>query len=442
MKHKESPMLSALLYTLVAISLFLTVRILSTPSTVGLSQNSTTSVSANLTNTKKVEDVFAPIRMIVHTDKRMYLTQEPEIMQSVNELLSELLSESVFDGIEGVSTYTQEDYDALILSPTQLEIRFAEEVPLELLSRYFTNLQEEYYDEGVDRIIFNSKEEDPVYLLNDETKQVFTVARPANLLQSLAELYESQKEAYMEVESYQSESSISYLPTEAITIEKLVYLVEKPSNSYFIDLLFDDTTDLKDNGSDAFVSYSDNISELSIDKETGQLSYYRNILDAEDLPDYRLIRDSFHEIKMLDNWTNPFYFYGFDKENDNVYYRRYVNGYPIFGEVDYGLTRIRMSGSSMTELQFLTQVIQTPLTDRGEDVTLLSGQDLLAALNAGGYSSQEIQMIALGYDWTFSEESNRLVNLTPKWFIKIDGVWKALDQWIGGTETEADDSGF
>ena len=67
MKHKESPMLSALLYTLVAISLFLTVRILSTPSTVGLSQNSATSVSANLTNTKKVEDVFAPIRMIVQT---------------------------------------------------------------------------------------------------------------------------------------------------------------------------------------------------------------------------------------------------------------------------------------------------------------------------------------------------------------------------------------
>ena len=438
MKHKESPMLSALLYTLVAISLFLTVRILCTPSTVGLSQNSATSVSANLTNTKKVEDVFAPIRMIVHTDKRMYLTQMPEIMRSVNELLSE----SVFNGIEGVSTYTKEEYDALILSPTQLEIRFAEEVPLELLSRYFTNLQEDYYGESIGRIIFNSKEEDPVYLLNDETKQVFTVARPANLLQSLAELYESQKEAYAEVESYETELAISYLPIEAITIQKLVYLVEKPSNSYFIDLLFDDTTDLKDNGSDEFVSYSDNISELSIDKETGQLSYYRNILDAEDLPDYRLIRDSFHEIKMLDNWTNPFYFYGFDKENDNVYYRRYVNGYPIFGEVDYGLTRIRMSGSSMTELQFLTQVIQTPLTDRGEDVTLLSGQDLLAALNAGGYSSQEIQMIALGYDWTFSEESNRLVNLTPKWFIKIDGVWKALDQWIGGTETEADDSGF
>ena len=438
MKHKESPMLSALLYTLVAISLFLTVRILSTPSTVGLSQNSATSVSANLTNTKKVEDVFAPIRMIVHTDKRMYLTQMPEIMRSVNELLSE----SVFNGIEGVSTYTKEEYDALILSPTQLEIRFAEEVPLELLSRYFTNLQEDYYGESIGRIIFNSKEEDPVYLLNDETKQVFTVARPANLLQSLAELYEGQKEAYAEVESYETELAISYLPIEAITIQKLVYLVEKPSNSYFIDLLFDDTTDLKDNGSDEFVSYSDNISELSIDKETGQLSYYRNILDAEDLPDYRLIRDSFHEIKMLDNWTNPFYFYGFNKENDNIYYRRYVNGYPIFGEVDYGLTRIRMSGSSMTELQFLTQVIQTPLTDRGEDVTLLSGQDLLAALNAGGYSSQEIQMIALGYDWTFSEESNRLVNLTPKWFIKIDGVWKALDQWIGGTETEADDSGF
>ena len=438
MKQKESPMLSAVLYTLVAVSLFLTVRILSTPSASGLGQNSTTSVSANLTNTKKIEDVFAPIRMIVHTDKRLYLTQTPEIMQSVNELLGE----SLLDGIEDVSTYTQEEFDALILSPTQVEIRFAEAVPLELLSRYFTNLQEDYYDDGIDRIIFNSKEEDPIYLLNDETKQVFTVARPDNVLQPLVDLYEGQKDAYMEVESYESESAISYLPTEAITVQKLVYLVEKPSNSYFIDLLFDDTTDLKDNGSDEFVSYSDNISELSIEKTTGQLSYYRNILDAEELPDYRLIRDSFHEIKMLDNWTNPFYFYGFDEETDNVYYRRYVNGYPIFGEVDYGLTRIHMSGSSLTELQFLTQVIQTPLTDRGEDVTLLSGKDLLAALDAGGYTSQEIQMIALGYDWTFSEESNRLVNLTPKWFIQIDGAWKSLDEWIGATETEAADSGL
>ena len=438
MKQKESPMLSAVLYTLVAVSLFLTVRILSTPSASGLGQNSTPSVSANLTNTKKIEDVFAPIRMIVHTDKRLYLTQTPEIMQSVNELLGE----SLLDGIEDVSTYTQEEFDALILSPTQVEIRFAEAVPLELLSRYFTNLQEDYYDDGIDRIIFNSKEEDPIYLLNDETKQVFTVARPDNVLQPLVDLYEGQKDAYMEVESYESESAISYLPTEAITVQKLVYLVEKPSNSYFIDLLFDDTTDLKDNGSDEFVSYSDNISELSIEKTTGQLSYYRNILDAEELPDYRLIRDSFHEIKMLDNWTNPFYFYGFDEETDNVYYRRYVNGYPIFGEVDYGLTRIHMSGSSLTELQFLTQVIQTPLTDRGEDVNLLSGKDLLAALDARGYTSQEIQMIALGYDWTFSEESNRLVNLTPKWFIQIDGSWKSLDQWIGATETEADDSGL
>ena len=383
MKQKESPMLSAVLYTLVAVSLFLTVRILSTPSASGLGQNSTPSVSANLTNTKKIEDVFAPIRMIVHTDKRLYLTQTPEIMQSVNELLGE----SLLDGIEDVSTYTQEEFDALILSPTQVEIRFAEAVPLELLSRYFTNLQEDYYDDGIDRIIFNSKEEDPIYLLNDETKQVFTVARPDNVLQPLVDLYEGQKDAYMEVESYESESAISYLPTEAITVQKLVYLVEKPSNSYFIDLLFDDTTDLKDNGSDEFVSYSDNISELSIEKTTGQLSYYRNILDAEELPDYRLIRDSFHEIKMLDNWTNPFYFYGFDEETDNVYYRRYVNGYPIFGEVDYGLTRIHMSGSSLTELQFLTQVIQTPLTDRGEDVNLLSGKDLLAALDARGYTS-------------------------------------------------------
>ena len=51
-------------------------------------------------------------------------------------------------------------------------------------------------------------------------------------------------------------------------------------------------------------------------------------------------------------------------------------------------------------------------------------------------------MFVFWYDWNLSEEASRRVNLTPKWFIQIDGSWKSLDQWIGATETEAADSGL
>lgn len=439
MRQKESPILSATLYILVAISLFLTGRILSTPGTLSNSQNTgTTAPTASLINTKNVADVFAPTYMTMHTDQKVYLSQDPAVMKAVNELLGN----GEMAGIESVLTYTPEEYDAFVMSADQLEITFSEGVPLELLSRYFNDLQEDYFTDEIDRIIIPTDEGAPIYLLSDSTKQVFVVARPEQLGQQMADIYEGNKESFTAVIPYALADAITYLPEQEVTVPKLVYLAERAPNSSFINLLFDDTTELKDNGNDEFVSYSDNISELSIEKTTGLLSYYRNSLDNEEMSNYRLIRNSFHEIKLLDNWTNPFYFYDYDEATGNVYFRRYVNGFPIFGDVDYGLTRIKMSGSTVVELQFSTQVIQTPLVDRQEDTVLISGDQLLGELKKAGYNTEDIQKITVGYDWAFSEESNRIVDLTPKWFIKMADKWQTLDKWIAAKETDGAANGF
>lgn len=439
MRQKESPILSAMLYILVAISLILTGRILSTPGTPSNSQNTGTAApTASLTNTKNVEDVFAPTYLTVHTDQDVYLSQDPAVMKAVNAHLGE----GEMAGIESVLTYTAEEYDAFVMSANQLEITFSEEVPLALLSRYFKDLQEDYFTDEINRIILPTDEEAPIYLLSDSTKRAFVVSHPEKLGRQLAEIYEGNKGSFTPVSPYALTDSITYLPKQEVTVQKLVYLVERPPNSFFINLLFDDTTELKDNGDDEFVSYSDNVSELTIHKTTGLLSYYRNSLDTEAMSNYRLIRNSFHEIKMLDNWTNPFYFYDYDEASGNVYYRRYVNGFPIFGDVDYGLTRIKMSGSTVVELQFSTQVIQTPLTDRQEAVVLINGERLMEELKNAGYLAEDIQKITVGYDWAFSEESNRIVNLTPKWFIKMDDRWQTLDKWIAERGTGGDADGF
>lgn len=440
MRKKESPTLSAVLYTLVAISLILTSRILSTPGTLTNNQSTgtTTTTTTGQTNTKNLEDVFAPTHMIVHMEEAVYFSQNPSVMKAVNEQLGE----GEMKGIESVLTYTQEEYDAFVMASGQLEITFSEEVPLELLSRYFDNLQEEYFSNQINRIIITAEEGAPMYLLSDSTKQAFVVARPEQLEQQLVTIYEENKDVFTAATPYALADSIAYLPQEEMMVTKLVYLAERPSNSYFIGLLFDDTTYLKDNGDEDFVSYSDNISELSIHKTTGELSYYRNSLDNETVSNYRLIRNSFHEIKMLDNWTNPFYFYDYDEGTGNIYYRRYVNGFPIFGEVDYGLTKIKMSGSALIELQFSTQVIQTPLTDRQENIFLVSGEQLLDEMEEAGFSTQDMQKITVGYDWAFSEESNRIVNLTPEWFVKMDDRWQSMDNWIAEKETDGDADGF
>lgn len=101
-----------------------------------------------------------------------------------------------------------------------------------------------------------------------------------------------------------------------------------------------------------------------------------------------------------------------------------------------------MSGSTVIELQFSTQVIQTPLTDRQEATVLISGEQLLEELKKAGYPTGNIQKITVGYDWAFSEESNRIVDLTPKWFIKMDDRWQTMDKWIAASETDGAANGF
>ena len=95
-----------------------------------------------------------------------------------------------------------------------------------------------------------------------------------------------------------------------------------------------------------------------------------------------------------------------------------------------GSVRIKMANSGPVEIQFPTQIIQTPLEDRQQNVNLLSGEEVINQLEDSGYSFSEIQMIEIAYGWKESEESSRIVELTPMWFIKMEGTWKTFDTWV------------
>lgn len=427
MKRIDSRWISFILYTLVATSLFLTWRILSVPSgTANLQTLAPTQPSTSISNVKDIEDMFAPNLLTFHTQMNTFVTQEERLVNQADAFLEEWkMSDLAFD-----STFSKESYDALVLERNKVEIRFPAAMPLGMLARYFDSVPEELEGRTVTRILISTRVDDPIYLLDDGSKDVFTAVRSEAPIEPLMNLYNNNQTAYFSSNAYSFQETITYLPQAEIELESLDYLVEKQPNSFFIGQLFEDTTELRDDSNEVFTIYSDNISELRIHKETGILYYYRNNLDQIDLSVFQQIRDSFHALKFLDTWTQASYFNGFDPQSGEVMYRRYLNGLPISGALDRGLIRMEMASSGLVELYYPTEIIQTPLEDRLETVVLPDAQEAIEQLARVGVPYSAIQNMAIGYEWINNDESTRIASLMPRWFVKLEGSWNTLDNWL------------
>lgn len=442
MRQRQSAWTSIVLFALVALSLFLTYRILSSPSkplgSEGLARPTSPSESQSVVSTKGVEDVFVPHQLVLHMQSDIFLSQDPAVVSKVDTLLGEWqMNDVAFQ-----ETYSTEAYQQLVTRTGKVEVIFPSPMPLELISRYFVSLPEELFNDTIDRILISANREESVYLVDDRSKRVYTATWPDRSLEPISKLYAENPGKFIDTDIFTFQGNvINYLPTEEFQRERLVYLVERQSNSFFINQLFEDTTELKDNSDDLITSYSDNISELRIHKQTGLLYYYRNNLDTTPIAVYLQIRNSFHEMKFWDNWTNETIFSGYNAQNGEIRYRRYVNGLPIFGSPDMGLTRVKMANSGPIEIQFATQIIQTPLEERQEAVTMPGAVDVFNRLLVEGYDTFRIQGMQVGYEWLNSAESERIVELNPKWYIQMNGVWRTLEEWTSAAR-EDEESGL
>ena len=427
MRKKESPLTSVILYALVSLSLFFTWRILAIPSqTLNLQTVTPTTQDSNVSTTKNIEEVFVPNQLAVHTDTHTYITQNTKILEDVDKFLTDWRMEEV----SYLATYSMKEFKESILQTGRVEVKFPAAIHLDLISRYFDSLPEELSDEMITRILISPEVEKEILLVNDENQKVYRAKRSEKSVDPLLNLYTENHDLFVAANAFSLSDGIVFMPQDKLTLPVLVYLAEKQSNSFFINQLFEDTTELRDNSDDFVTSYSDNISELRINKETGILYYYRNNLDTVKVPGYRQVRNSFHKLKFLDTWPGPSLYNGYDSSSEQTTYRRYINGIPIYDSKGMGSVRIKMANSGPVEIQFPTQIIQTPLEDRQQNVNLLSGEEVINQLEDSGYSFSEIQMIEIAYGWKESEESSRIVELTPMWFIKMEGTWKTLDTWV------------
>lgn len=420
---KKNLILNVLLVSLIALSLFLTFIIWTMPSQFNEETNTSQGTTSSVSIERRVSQVFGPVQIALHKNEMINVFTQTDVVESLTKQMANWKVDTLDEPIE----LTNEEYKERLSQSSALEMVFVENISFGIFADRFNDLAGEYQDRAFNRIFFFEEDLSQIYFYNTHSKLFYSESIEGINQKKIDELLNADTAKPYLATAILEEGKQIYTSIEEVELPYLSYLVERQANQLFIERLFDDTSEVRENSdnSDDSVSYNDYVSELQINKNTDILTYYRNRSTENKLSITETLKSSYNQMIQYENWASAVHYFDYDDSTKEVIYRRYIEGFPVFsGSSDYGTTHITVVEDGLSRLQVPLVIAQTPISDVEEQKTLQSGASILDALVADGYISAEIDDIKIGYTWTNSTESDRVINLEPNWYVNIDGTWE------------------
>ncbi|MCA9765558.1 MAG: regulator of WalKR [Carnobacterium sp.] len=417
---KWSKLVRPLLIILILLSLVLMWGIWTGPSQYDNQTGNEQKKSSSVVIKRQLSRVFGPSQIVLHHSGQARMTMKKEVLASSNEVFNEIK----LDRLEEPINFSSEDYQTeLNQVDDKIEWLYFKNIPFGVINNLFSNLQEEYSEKTFDRIYLTEKNPSEINFYNTAEKLLYTSEIEEIGQEQLLAAVHRQGVPYRFVEIREIGEKYIYLPINEIKLPCLTYMVEIQPNSLFIGRLFDDTSEVREKRSEQSVQYLDYISEMRINEETNILNYYRNRSSSKAMPLTETLMLSFKELTIYENWSDEIHFFDYNKQTNEVTYRRYIEGFPVFSPTGYGATYLTVVEDGMSRLQVPMVVAQTPISDEKNQKTLQSGSDLLKELAEKNYTLNMIDDIKIGYTWTNNLESDRVITLDPNWYIYTEGSW-------------------
>lgn len=421
---------------LIVLSLVLTVQLWRNPGGyVVQTDNKETPIVSSVTFDRQLAIVFGPTEVAEHTNQGTFVTKNNKVLDSLFTIFRNFEVNDIADPI----TLNSESYIDMVNQTGNVELIFSSSIPFGLYQESFSFLPREYENRTFNRMYLSVNNPGVIYFYNTRS-MLFYEAEMSNVdMDLLTTVLEENKSSQIEVESVSVKEHITYLPVDTLELPVLNYLVEEQPNSLFIERLFDDTSEIQTIINDNVSRYYDYFSELSIDNQKDILTYTRPQVGNDNVSLSNRALTSFNKLIQYEHWPNELYFYGYSSVSNEVEFRRYIKGYPIFGTPDYGGTFISVSDNNVAGLEMPTVVAQTPISDQETKKVLHSMDELTALLTSSGHSLDDVDDIKVGYTWNYSDESNQVVTLEPSWYIKVNGNWISIQTLISVSKGGAGD---
>ncbi|WP_034551568.1 YycH family regulatory protein [Carnobacterium funditum] len=417
---KWTKLIRPLLIVLILLSLILMWAIWTGPNQYDNQSENEQKKLSSVTIKREISRVFGPSQIVLHNSGKARMTMKKAVLTSSNKVFSEVK----LDRLEDPIRFSSEDYQTeLNQTDDKIEWLYFKSIPFGVISNLFANLPGEYQEKTFDRIYLSETNPSELSFYNTAEKLLYTSKIEEINQEKLLAIVHREDTPYRFVEIKEIGNKYIYLPINELKLPRLTYMVEKQPNNLFIERLFDDTSEVREKRSEQSVQYLDYISEMRINEGTNILNYYRNRSSSDAMPLTKTLMLSFQDLMLYENWSDEIHFFDYSKQKNEVTYRRYIEGFPVFSPVGYGATYLTVVEDGMSRLQVPMVVAQTPISDEENQKSLSSGEDLLKELAEKNYTLEKIGDIKIGYTWTNNLESDRVINLEPNWYIYTEGDW-------------------
>jgi len=414
----------------VAVSVVLSAMIWTNPAQYERNRQRSSNTPTTELSTRPQKDVYLPTQ-VVYSDANG--NQELLNNRKVNLTteLREALSKWQFSRVNRVRVASKNAYMKYLTRKSSLLLSYASPINVKMFNTVFggkLNSQATQFS----RILVPLDDQDHIYLLDDKKQDVYQVTVKSADATAIRKIMKENLFRINVTMKWLSESATAYVKN-GVTVPSYSYLVNQQSTDYFTTRLLNkgESTNVSAKKNKDNTIYSDGASrQLTVYNKQGTALYEDYSALQSSLSFSQALKASYTAVKTIGIPMENLRYYGYSSSNSTVTYRSFVEGFPIFNQSNYGAARIQMLSQGVRRYNFSLYSLQVPVPTDKKSVTLPGTQTVIDQLVAAGYSKSKINSLQVGYQWLTSSSSDKVVNLTPTWYVHYNGSWKTYTQLL------------
>lgn len=423
----DFPLRRLFLIILITVSFLLTYFIFTQDAAFVAEENTTTTTNPvnNISLENKGSSAFAPSRIIKYSEDGRLNMLKPSLLKEREDL--QFFNDITFSDLnyEG-NVSINEIVDLAHAEPSYVYV-YDEAIPYQTLSQLFNDFPNEVTNMSFDYVVF-PRFSQQAYFYNSRTQEMYRAKTKEQLGDTLDEWVNASAAPFSRVSENYLGNKVFYLPIDGPVIAYKDYLLSRLPNSLFVDILFDNPENVNVRTTDEGVRYNDFYSELFINSENNSVNYKRQQYSQSDQDLQSLLEQAYNTMSRTENWTKGVRVSEIDYDRQQVFFRRYLEGYPIFAENYEDGIKMSFSGKVLIGLSVNMNVVQTPIdpTSSNYQKTLANGQQVMDAIAAEVEDPDAVDNIRVGYEWSYNEETKRVAHFEPYWYYRYENKWHKL----------------
>lgn len=395
---------------------------------------------ATVVNERLDIDAFLPLRLVrIKENNTEINTSENLITNIQNEI-----SSSSFGSLSKKNFENEEKFKQSMEMNQGFELLYEGSFSLsEYLDVYRLDMNVSTIKK-LENILFNCLQVDllgeKIRFCDFENKEIYEATIEINT-ENVNNLMNKVGSEYYNVSNEQPLTYQYYYLTDKLKMKKYSYILAAQPVSKFLGAFFSDVDDVQTNEDSNDLSYTSTLGRMVVDNQLKTVNF-KGELDQKKLTG-NLFSESFTFIKKLGTGMGNLRY--FDLFNNEVTYRTFVEGFPVFNKDNKGEVQITIDKNQknavLVAITTNMDTIQVPIPSEDE-VILENSSDLLESLNNAGIEQDKIDSITIGYTWQNIEETAQVVDLMPEWYIRYEGNWYSKEELVEYVMNVREDNGL